>query len=57
MQAQINAFDQLDDQELQFLLDNLDQFTPEEQAEAEEIINEIAKRRESKACYDDLIEF
>jgi predicted phage terminase large subunit-like protein len=57
MQAQINVFDQLDDQELQFLLDNLDQFTPEEQAEAEEIINEITKRRESKACYDDLIEF
>jgi predicted phage terminase large subunit-like protein len=57
MQATINLFSELSDDDLALLLANLDQFSPEEQQETEEILNEIQKRKESQACRDDLIEF
>jgi predicted phage terminase large subunit-like protein len=47
----------LTDSELQFLLENLDSFTPEEQAEVEIITTELQNRKESAACRNDLIEF
>jgi predicted phage terminase large subunit-like protein len=47
----------LTDSELKFLLENLDAFTPEEQAEVDIITTELQNRKEAKACRDDLIAF
>ena len=47
----------LTDAELQFLIDNLDKFSEEEATELAVIAEEVQKRREAKACRDDLIEF
>ena len=43
--------------ELEFLVDNLDQFSPEEQDEILKIADTLQKRALAKRCYDDLIEF
>ena len=45
------------DEEIQQMLDNLDQFSPEEQAEIAKIADVLEQRERAKACYDDLIEF
>jgi len=45
------------DDDLDALVDNLDQFSPEEQDEILKIVDQLQKRRAAKACYDDLIEF
>ena len=47
----------LTDAELQFLIDNLDKFSEEEATELAVIAEEVQKRRDAKACRDDLIEF
>ena len=43
--------------EIQVMLDNLDQYTPEEITEIDKLVDELANRRANKAAYDDLIEF
>jgi len=50
-------YSELTDAELDYLLQNLDKFTLEEQSEVEIIAVEIQKRRDSKACRDDLLAF
>jgi len=57
MYNQINDYSDLTDEELRFLLDNLDHFSPEEAQEIDLITDELEKRRKSAACRDDLIEF
>jgi len=52
-----NDLTSLTDSELQFLLDNLDQFSEEEQMEVDVIAEELSARNSAKACQDDLIEF
>jgi predicted phage terminase large subunit-like protein len=44
-------------EEIQLMLDNLDSYTPEEQAEIEKIADVLESRVYSQACQDDLIEF
>ena len=44
-------------EEIQFMLDNLDAYTLEEQAEIEKIADVLASRQRAKECFDDLIEF
>ena len=43
MYAQVNDYSDLTDDELRFLLDNLDSFTPEEAAEVDLITDELEK--------------
>jgi predicted phage terminase large subunit-like protein len=45
------------EEEIRLMLDNLDAYTPEEQAEIEKIADILDSRRTAKACYNDLIEF
>jgi len=45
------------DSEIQAMLDNLDHYTDEEVAEIHKIVDEIDKRQQIKALYDDLIAF
>jgi len=47
----------LTDAELKFLANNLDKFSEEEATELAVIADEVQKRREAKACREDLIEF
>ena len=44
-------------QEIQHMLDNIDEFSPDEVVEIEKLVGELDKRRTVKAAYDDLIEF
>ena len=44
-------------QEIQHMLDNIDEFSPDEVVEIEKLVDELDKRRTVKAAYDDLIEF
>jgi predicted phage terminase large subunit-like protein len=57
VQAEKTSISDLTDSELKFLLENLDAFTSEEQAEVDIITTELHNRKEAKACRDDLIEF
>ena len=43
--------------EVQTMLDNLDNYSDEEVAEIDRIVDELAERRKNKAAYDDLIDF
>ena len=43
--------------EIQVVLDNLDSYTPEEVAEIDRMVDELATRQHNQAAYDDLIEF
>ena len=45
------------EEEVQQMLDNLDIYTPEEVAEINTLVDELASRRKNQAAYDDLIEF
>ena len=45
------------EKEIQFMLDNLDAYSPEEQAEIEKIADVLMARQHAQACQDDLIEF
>ena len=44
-------------EEIQRMLDNLDDFTPDEAVEIEKLFDELDSRRICQAAYDDLIEF
>jgi len=44
-------------EEIQRMLDNLDDFTPDEAVEIEKLFDELDSRRTNKAAHDDLIEF
>ena len=43
--------------EIQQMLDNLDQYTSDEIAEIDRMVEELNTRRTNKAAYDDLVEF
>jgi predicted phage terminase large subunit-like protein len=45
------------DEEIRLMLDNLDSYSVEEQAEIEKIADILDSRKTAKACYNDLIEF
>jgi predicted phage terminase large subunit-like protein len=45
------------DAEIRLMLDNLDSYSVEEQAEIEKIADILDSRKTAKACYNDLIEF
>ena len=51
------AFEDLGVDELAQLIENLDQFSAEEQAEIEKIIETLGDRVHAKACSTDLIAF
>ena len=57
MQVQNSTIADLTDVELEFLLQNIDEFTPEEAAEVDLIATELEKRRAAKGCQVDLIKF
>ena len=44
-------------EEIQRMLDNLDDFTPDEAVEIEKLFDELDSRRTNKAAHDDLIDF
>jgi predicted phage terminase large subunit-like protein len=44
-------------EEIELLLQNLNSYTPEEQAEIYRIVEELEARKRAEACYNDLIEF
>ena len=52
-----DPLESMTDAELQFLLDNLDQFDDLDAQETELVVDELQKRRDARACRDDLIEF
>ena len=39
--------------EIQVMLDNLDKYTPEEVAEIDKMVDELAPRQHNQAAYDD----
>ena len=43
--------------ELQVMLDNLDEYTPDEVVEIDKLVSELDNRKQNKLAYDDLIEF
>ena len=45
------------DSEVQLMLDNLDKYTPDEVAEIDRMVDELATRKYNTEAYDDLIEF
>ena len=47
----------LEMEELDYLVENIDQLSPEEQDEVLKIADILQKRQTAKKCYDDLIEF
>jgi predicted phage terminase large subunit-like protein len=51
------SVDDFTDEEVQLMLDNLDAYEPEEQAEIERIADILSDRKTAKACADDFIEF
>jgi predicted phage terminase large subunit-like protein len=53
----LNPLEDLTDAELQFLLDNLDQFDELDAEETELVIDEMHRRKEAKAAREDLIAF
>ena len=52
-----NAAVDFTQQEIQHMLDNIDEFSPDEVVEIERLVDELDKRRTVKAAYNDLIEF
>ncbi len=49
--------DMFSEDDLQVMLDNLDQYTPEEIEEINKLVEELARRKHAQSLYDDLIEF
>ena len=45
------------EEEVQQMLDNLDQFSPEEVAEIDRILDELSTRKQNELAFNDLIEF
>ena len=43
--------------EIQIMLDNLDQYSTDEIAEIDRMVDELSNRKVNQASYDDLIEF
>ena len=52
-----SPLEDLTDEELQFLLDNADEFDELEAEEIEAVVDEMYRRKEAAACRLDLIEF
>ena len=49
--------DELTPEEIEALIENIDKFSPEEQAEIAKILDVLEKRQAAQRCRDDLIEF
>jgi Uncharacterized protein conserved in bacteria len=47
----------LSEAEIEEILANIDQFSPEELAEIDRVVDELATRQASRAAYDDLLAF
>ena len=45
------------EEEIQVMLDNLDEYTPDEVVEIDKLVDELDARKRNKLAYDDLIEF
>jgi len=45
------------EKEIQVMLDNLDEYTPDEVVEIDRLVDELDARKRNKLAYDDLIEF
>jgi len=45
------------EEEIQVMLDNLDEYTPDEVVEIDKLVGELDARKRNKLAYDDLIEF
>jgi predicted phage terminase large subunit-like protein len=45
------------EEEIQVMLDNLDEYTPDEVVEIDRLVDELDARKRNKLAYDDLIEF
>jgi len=45
------------EEEIQVMLDNLDEYTPDEVVEIDKLVDELDARKKNKLAYDDLIEF
>src|SRR5210317_1102131 len=45
------------EEEIQVMLDNLDEYTPDEVLEIDKLVDELDNRKKNKLAYDDLIEF
>jgi hypothetical protein len=56
MLTQVDTLD-FTEEEIRLMLDNLDSYSPEEQAEIDKIADILDSRKTARACYDDLIEF
>ena len=50
------AFD-FSDEEIAVMLDNLDEYTPDEVVEIEKMVDELENRKANQLAFDDLIEF
>jgi hypothetical protein len=50
------AFD-FTEEEIQVMLDNLDEYTPDEVLEIDKLVDELDTSKKNKLAYDDLIEF
>ena len=55
--TQIVVKEDLSDEEIDFMVEHIEQFDPEERAEILAAADALAERRHAAACYDDLIEF
>lgn len=53
----MNKMVDIGDEEIEALLANLDSMSPEEIEEIDRMVDELAKRKDNKAAYDDLIAF
>ena len=45
------------DEEITLLLDNIDEYTPDEVVEIEKMVDELENRKLNQLAFDDLIEF
>lgn len=55
--TQIAVKEDLSDEEIDFMVEHIEEFEPEERAEILAAADALAERRHAAACYDDLIEF
>ena len=56
-EAPTSAVSALSEAEIEEILANIDQFSPEELAEIDRVVDELATRQASRAAYDDLLAF
>lgn len=57
MTTSLELANDLSEEDIELLVANIDQFSPEERQEISEIATALANRKHTAACYNDLIEF